>query len=104
MAKEFARAFYNSSKWKRCRESYKAKRKAIDGGMCEVCGKEPGAIVHHKIWLTPSNINDPDISLSHDNLRLDCWSCHEKEEDGVDDSMNHYVFGADGQIRPVLPP
>ena len=101
MAREFARAFYNSMAWKKCRESYKARRRAIDGGMCEVCGMEPGRIVHHKIWLTPENIGNPDIALNHDNLRLDCWSCHEKEQDGEDDGMNHYVFGADGQIRPL---
>lgn len=35
------------------------------------CGR-PGAIVHHKEHLTPQNINDPDITLSEDNLELLC--------------------------------
>lgn len=35
MAKEFARAFYNSKRWKDCRRAYIAKRISIDGGMCE---------------------------------------------------------------------
>ena len=37
MAKEFAKGFYNSKQWKKCREAYIAHRKAIDGGMCETC-------------------------------------------------------------------
>ena len=63
MAKEFAKAFYNSKRWKDCRRAYIAKRIAIDGGMCETCHEVPGYIVHHKIELTPDNINDPDIAL-----------------------------------------
>lgn len=79
-------------------------RRSVDGGLCEVCGMEPGVIVHHKIWLTPGNIRDPDVSLNYENLRLDCRSCHGKEVDNIDDGENHYAFGADGQIRPILPP
>ena len=40
MAKEFARAFYNSKRWKDCRRAYIAKRISIDGGMCETCMKD----------------------------------------------------------------
>ena len=58
MAKEFARAFYNSKRWKDCRRAYIAKRISIDGGMCETCHEVPGYIVHHKIELTPDNISD----------------------------------------------
>ena len=38
-----------------------------------------GEIVHHKIELTPENIHDPSISLSHDNLRAVCRECHAQE-------------------------
>ncbi len=62
VAKEFAKAFYNSKKWKQCRAAYIAHRQAIDGGLCESCHEAPGYIVHHKIELTPDNINDPDIA------------------------------------------
>ena len=35
MAKEFAKKFYKSKEWKKCREGYKAERIKADGGMCE---------------------------------------------------------------------
>lgn len=81
MAKEFAKQFYNSKAWKRCRLSYIAKRVQIDGGLCESCGERPGVIVHHKTKLTPENINNSDISLNHSNLKLDCKECHDREEE-----------------------
>ena len=39
----------------------------------------PGIIVHHKIELTPDNINDPHIALSFDNLELLCEDHHNKQ-------------------------
>ena len=53
MAREFAKPFYNSSRWKRCRGAYIKYRKSVDGGMCETCHDRPGYIVHHKIELNP---------------------------------------------------
>lgn len=74
MAKEFAKGFYKSKAWKQCREAYV---KSVYG-LCERCGK-PGYIVHHKILLTPSNINNPNITLNWDNLEYLCLDCHNKE-------------------------
>lgn len=37
---------------------------------------KPGDTVHHKIHLTPDNINDPEITLNYDNLMLLCRDCH----------------------------
>jgi len=74
MAREFAKSFYNSKAWKECREAYK--RSVY--GLCERCG-QPGDEVHHKIYLTPENINDPYITLSFENLELLCSSCHSIE-------------------------
>ncbi|UWP69737.1 HNH endonuclease [Subdoligranulum variabile] len=52
------------------------------GGLCEQCLKtglvKPGEIVHHKVHLTPDNINDPEVSLSWNNLELLCRDCHAK--------------------------
>ncbi len=79
-AKEFAKVFYKSKAWQKCRASYIAERIAIDGGMCETCKEEPGYIVHHIIPLTPENISNPNIALNHSNLRYDCKECHDKEE------------------------
>jgi 5-methylcytosine-specific restriction enzyme A len=76
--KEFARTFYKSKAWRNCRKTY---AQSV-GGLCEQCLKngiyKAGEIVHHKTALTPDNINDPDISLSWDNLELLCRDCHAK--------------------------
>jgi 5-methylcytosine-specific restriction endonuclease McrA len=79
MAREFARKFYGSRAWKECRASYILSV----NGLCERClanGKYvAGEEVHHKIYLTLDNINDPYITLNWDNLELLCQSCHSKE-------------------------
>lgn len=80
MSKEFAKKFYKSKAWQKCRASYISQRIAVDGGLCETCHEKPGYIVHHKILLTPSNIDDPDITLNFCNLKYDCKDCHDKEE------------------------
>ena len=67
--KEFAKGFYNSAAWKKCRRAYIDSRIMVDGGMCEICGERVGYIVHHKELLTPTNITDPNITLSFDNLQ-----------------------------------
>ena len=81
--KEFARAFYSSKAWKSCREAYKKKI----GGLCEECLKRgmysPVEEIHHKIWLTPDNINDPNITLNFDNLEALCIRHHNEEHFGV---------------------
>lgn len=74
MARDFSRAFYNSAVWKKCRDGYKQSK----FGLCERCGM-PGDHVHHKIYLTPENINNPDITLNWEHLELLCESCHSKE-------------------------
>ena len=80
MAKDWAEAFYNGKKWRRCRKSYIDERILIDGGLCEQCHDNLGYIVHHKITLTPVNITDPDISLNHENLMYVCKDCHDEFE------------------------
>ncbi len=79
MARDFAKKFYNSKAWKKCREAYK---QSVNG-LCERCLKNGkyvvGDEVHHKICLTPENINNPDITLSFENLELLCSSCHSIE-------------------------
>ena len=76
--KEFAESFYKSKAWQQCRSSYS---KSV-GGLCECCLKrglvKAGEIVHHKVKLSPDNINDPAVALSWDNLELLCRDCHAK--------------------------
>ena len=78
MAKEWAKAFYNSKKWIRCRNSYIGFRISIDGGTCEECKRQQGYIVHHTITLTAENITDPDVALNHDNMKYVCKDCHDR--------------------------
>lgn len=72
--KVWAKGFYTGNVWKRCRNSYYLSQH----GVCEHCGGA-GEIVHHKIKLTPKNINDPNVSLNFDNIELLCRKCHGHE-------------------------
>lgn len=76
--KKWAANFYNSKKWKCCRSAYIAERVQTDGGLCEVCGEKTGFIVHHKISLDSSNIQNPDIALNRNNLMYVCKDCHDQ--------------------------
>lgn len=71
------RKFYKSAGWKKTRDSYWSYRH----GICERCGGL-GTQVHHKIYLTDGNLQDPDISLNWDNLELLCDKCHAEEHHG----------------------
>ena len=104
--KPFAKSFYKSKAWKQCRESYISERIGIDGGLCEVCKKRLGYIVHHKITLTESNINNPVISLNHEHLSYECKSCHDEHEGhGVKNKSQGLlvVFDENGQPVPLPP-
>lgn len=108
MAKEWAKAFYNSAAWDKCRSAYIAYRVSVDGGLCEVCGKRPGKIVHHKEKLTPANIDDPEVSLNHSRLRFECKECHDDEEEHFNSMKNKNklmcAFDSDGNPLPLHPP
>lgn len=79
--KDWAKGFYKSAAWKSCRAAYAASV----GGLCERCLQrgvyKPGEIVHHKVWLTPENINDPAVTLNWKNLELVCRDCHAELHD-----------------------
>ena len=73
MAREFAKAFYDSELWKNTREFVLQR----DGGLCRTPGcYKPATDVHHIKWLTPKNINDPNVAVNPDNLISLCWMCH----------------------------
>lgn len=90
--------FYKSTPWKRARQAYIDKRTSIDGGICEVCGVEPGLIVHHVIWLDDVNCNDPEISLNENNFRYECQTCHNKEIDPRREVQGRCRYGPNGEI------
>ena len=75
---KWARKFYKSAAWHKCREAYIRKRVGIDGGICEECKDNLGYIVHHKTALTELTINDPEISLNEENLEYVCKPCHDE--------------------------
>lgn len=74
----WAERFYKSVAWQRMREAYAKKHMYL----CEDCLSRGvisrGEIVHHKIFLTAQNINDPNITLAEQNLELLCRECHAK--------------------------
>ena len=76
VAREFAKKFYKSKEWLECRAFVVTR----DKGLCQECLKKgkytPGEEVHHIIWLKPTNINDPNITLNPNNLELVCKDCH----------------------------
>lgn len=97
--KDFAARLYSSRAWKDCRQAY---RKSV-GGLCEICLAKglykPGEIVHHKIHLTPNNINNPAITLDWNNLQLVCRDCHaeiHEKKRGND----RYTVDAWGRVSP----
>lgn len=91
--KDFAKSFYLSTAWRKTR-AYILKR---DMGLCVRCGK-PGEIVHHKVHLTPQNINNPDITLSEDNLETLCRECHAIEHQGELPCAEGLMFDDEGNL------
>ena len=90
--------FYKSQSWRRARKAFIDARMAEDGGMCQICGQEPGLIVHHKIWLDDVNCNIPEISLNLDNFLYECQTCHNKEKDPRKATPGRVRYGSNGEI------
>lgn len=93
MARDFSRAFYQSKEWRQTSRAYMTSKNYV----CERCGAV-GEICHHKKYLNPSNINDPYITLSFDNLECLCRECHGKEHELKRDWV---VFDEAGNIAKV---
>ncbi|MGL5270312.1 MAG: HNH endonuclease [Selenomonadaceae bacterium] len=95
MAREFAKAFYNSKAWIKTSKAYAASKFYL----CEKCGKA-GKIVHHKTHLSPENINNPTITLSWYNLQYLCLDCHNIIH-GNDSTERKCMFDQDGNMVGV---
>lgn len=76
---EFAKHFYKSKIWQQTSKDYS---KSVHN-LCEKClmrgSITAGEIVHHKVHITPENIDDPNITLNWNNLELLCRDCHGEE-------------------------
>ena len=85
-------AFYHTTAWLKCRDAYIASV----GGICERCAGNgiirPGYIVHHKEYIHPGNINDPNVLLSFDNLEYLCLDCHNKEHYGEKINKRYLMY------------
>lgn len=98
----FAQKFYDSTAWHKCRRAYITSVY----GLCEICNA-PGYIVHHKIRLTPYNINDQSVTLAFDNLQYVCLDCHNRIHmrskcisDQIDFDDNGNVIKSNGVNNP----
>ena len=103
MAKEYAKDFYNSSAWKKTRNTYYLYRR----GQCERCAREfeagtrrledinAGAVVHHKEYITPDNLHDNAVALCFDNLELLCEAHHNNEHKS---KAKRYRFDSKGRV------
>ena len=71
--------FYSSRKWRKCRKIFLEDK----NNLCEICLKKglivPAEHVHHKIPITSENVNDPAITLNHENLMALCENCHQEQ-------------------------
>lgn len=101
MARDFARTFYKSKQWEDTRNAYMR----MGDGLCEPCLRNgdyvPAEIVHHKIHLSPDNINDPEVTLSFKNLERVCRKCHAESHPeiyGIVDEPCRVAFDQDGNI------
>lgn len=100
MAKPWAKAFYRTKLWQDAR-TYALKR---DRYLCQRCKTAPATEVHHKVELTPDNINDPNVSVNPDNLMSLCGSCHKHiTQQSKTNQTRDIYFDANG--NPVeIPP
>lgn len=108
--RDFARSFYSSKAWQKCRASYLKKV----GGLCERCLAKgmytPAEIVHHKTWLSPENITDPSVTMNFSNLEALCRRCHEEEHSEANIKAKHrtherrYTVDRLGHVTAIEPP
>ena len=96
----FADRFYTSRAWVKCARGY---RNSV-GGLCERCKAKglivPAEEVHHKIHLTPRNINQPEVALNWRNLIALCKDCHMQEHR----KQKRWDVDEDGAVTPRDPP
>lgn len=98
MAREFSRAFYKGKAWKETREYIFIR----DKGLCQDCLDKgivkPGKEVHHIEYLTPENINNLNIALGEDNLRLLCKECHHRRHNKNECVNDGLMFNEYGEL------
>ena len=97
-------AFYKSKAWNQVKNTIWLKQNLLCAncnrpvyvdGLSNWIPKENRikGIVHHKIHITPENVNDPNITLNFDNLKYVCRKCH-AEEHGARSGLRYVVNDA----------
>ena len=88
-------------KWRKCRDAYMR----MGRGLCEPCFKKGkwtrAEIVHHKVHITPENLNDPNVTLNFDNLERVCRKCHAKEHPEIYGEIRDPRVGFDAEGNVV---
>ena len=101
MAKSWAKQFYHSKSWLKVRRLCLIR----DYNLCQICG-DVASIVHHIIELSPTNINNTDITINMDNLMCVCHTCHQDihdmcESKSINDGLR---FDENGDIIQLIKP
>ena len=100
MSRDFATEFYHGRPWRTVRDAYMRE----GYGLCEPCLRKgryrQAEIVHHKVHLDPSNINDPEITLDASNLERVCRECHAAAHPEVYGNVreSRCTFDEDGNV------
>lgn len=97
MAMDYARSFYSSKAWRDCRDSFMLSK----NGICERC-EGMAYIVHHKEHISPTSINDPNVTLSWDNLEALCLTCHNITHGDGEPVRADVMFDSQGQLIKKL--
>jgi len=93
MAKDYAKAFYKSARWIECKNGYMQSQ----NWTCERCG-DVAIICHHKTYITPENIHDPNITLNWENLESCCQTCHNLEHHSGGICQEGLTFDSKGNL------
>lgn len=99
MAKDYAKSFYKSKRWIDCRNGFMQSKNYI----CERCNGV-AIICHHKEYITPENITDPNITLNWDNLESLCQTCHNLEHHSGGIVAEGLAFNSKGNLISIIPP
>lgn len=89
-------SFYTSKRWRDFRQVIISERKPI----CETCGQviiDPKEIEvdHDPIELTVNNVNDANVALNPENVKIRCHDCHNKRHNryGKTERSVYIVYG-----------
>lgn len=93
MAQPWAKKFYNSKEWRALRE-----RLIVEANfLCSECGERylqdsAQLVAHHITELSPANVNDVNIALNPDNIKIICRRCHDKQHRRFEFGNEHNVY------------